>query len=427
MNISNQYLQHAAKCNTAGTTEQDLARIFDGPLTEKDRPREQDDEERIVDLEFAHDIDMSAVKAICRGFKASKCVKKGMKSEKLHQPNGCPVAKDSHHPGMQELDYTTPGVQGSLQCPFSKLAKQSESDILRDLKTKSLTLPNGHSDLRNPDPIQAEHHRPDNPSPPPSVTASANKCPIRLLDQHSPEEVAEYFENHKHEIPRSHEVCVKRYQRNTESIRQLDAKYGNLVSMIQGLGVKHQAFLPTKKEDVEAEVAGNPSSAARVEQWAEDVSSKGQNAPVEDEVHEDADEERISNFERSLREVRVGESPSRPWGIRVPAAHQPPKSAVASAAASKRPETKATGSAPDPLQDPKLDDEAGRCPFGHGSNETHGDKSARREPIQESRHIKYSAPQQQLIFQGPVFFGYSPEQAMSLMQNGGFNFTHAKV
>ena len=54
-------------------------------------------------------------------------------------------------------------------------------------------------------------------------------CPIRFLDQHSPEEVATYFEKHKHELPRSHEVCVRRYQKNEEQIRKLDAKYGSPV------------------------------------------------------------------------------------------------------------------------------------------------------------------------------------------------------
>ncbi|KAK3060873.1 hypothetical protein LTR53_019968, partial [Teratosphaeriaceae sp. CCFEE 6253] len=35
--------------------------------------------------------------------------------------------------------------------------------------------------------------------------AELGVCPIRFMDQHSPEEVATYFEKHKHELPRSHE------------------------------------------------------------------------------------------------------------------------------------------------------------------------------------------------------------------------------
>jgi len=66
------------------------------------------------------------------------------------------------------------------------------------------------------------------------------------MDQHSPEEIAKYFENHKHEIPRSHAICVNRFQRNGESMRQIDEKYGNLVNMIQGLGQKHKPCYQVK-------------------------------------------------------------------------------------------------------------------------------------------------------------------------------------
>ena len=54
----------------------------------------------------------------------------------------------------------------------------------------------------------------------------------------------QYFEKHKHELPRSHEVCINRFQSNAQSIEELDRKYGDLVSMIQGLGQKHQDYLP---------------------------------------------------------------------------------------------------------------------------------------------------------------------------------------
>lgn len=152
-------------------------------------------------------------------------------------------------------------------------------------------------------------------SPAPSVTASATKCPIRFLDHHSPEEVAEYFESHKHEIPRSHELCVKRYRRSEEDIRKLDAKYGDLVSMIQGLGQKHQAMLPTKSE-LDA-TDGDQQSDERVASWAHGV-GKSVDLTLIDQDPRLEDELRPSRFDRPLKEVRVGESPSRPWGISVP-------------------------------------------------------------------------------------------------------------
>ena len=49
---------------------------------------------------------------------------------------------------------------------------------------------------------------------------------------------------------------MRRYQSNEEQIRQLDAKYGNLVSMIQGLGAKHKEMLPEEPgEEAGSEVA----------------------------------------------------------------------------------------------------------------------------------------------------------------------------
>jgi hypothetical protein len=115
---------------------------------------------------------------------------------------------------------------------------------------------------------------PPSASAEPSVAASGSAavCPIRFLDQHDPEEVAQYFEKHKHELPRSHEVCITRFQSNQDSIEQLDRKYGNLVNMIQGLGQKHQAWLPEEPEDAieeepEVEMVTDGKADAKVEKW----------------------------------------------------------------------------------------------------------------------------------------------------------------
>lgn len=166
------------------------------------------------------------------------------------------------------------------------------------------------------DPIAAEARNARASSPPPSVNMVNSKCPIRFLDKHSPEELAEYFSHHKHEIPRSHEICVKRYQSNTEIIRQLDTKYANLASLIQDLGVKHQPMLTTKEGDAHTAIA--KSSAEKVEEWAENVKELSTDANMEDTISQSKPDSRLGVFDRPFKEVRVGESPSRPWGIPVP-------------------------------------------------------------------------------------------------------------
>jgi len=290
------------------------------------------------------------------------------------------------------------------------------------------------------DPICAALYAETMNSPPPSVTGSAAKCPIRYLDQHSPEEVARYFETHKHEIPRSHEVCVKRYQRNEDDIRKLDAKYGNLVSMIQGLGQKHQPMLPSKgeEEDLELEHISNE----RVENWANAVSADG--VDLEEDAVPELDEDRESRFDRPLKEIRVGESPSRPWGISVPI-FDPPL------------EQRASSPPPAPVSAEHMPKPAGKCPFGHGQGpkleelpamphaEPEKVKRTSRSPFRDAQKVEENIPPvkvtvspvvqtqptfvqtpevtkaggsngPQMIFTGPVFIGYPLDQAMALMQ-----------
>lgn len=295
----------------------------------------------------------------------------------------CPVGHSILHTEDMEKDFTTPGVRGNLGCPFAKMAS------------------NGHpTDSSNcEDPIAAEFHQ-DITSARSAVTEQRpGQCPIRFLDQHSPEEVAQYFENHKHEIPRSHEICVRRYQGDESSVRQLDAKYGNLVNMIQGLGVKHKAYLPGK--DRIEEQAKAPTRT--VETWAEDVSS--QPTPPTHESQVELEEARLSRFEKPLREIRVGESPSRPWGISVPPDKEPTPSALQSDLGADHHNLKPAPSSP--KAQPR------RCPVDHGqarpsahtaSNEKEDTKDSPKTPTQ-------------IIFNGPVFFGYSAEQVAVLLQN----------
>jgi hypothetical protein len=221
---------------------------------------------------------------------------------------------------------------------------------------------------------------------------------------------------------------VKRYQRNEEDIRKLDAKYGNLVSMISGLGQKHQPMLQVKEDDfIDPD---DRKSNERVQNWAKGVSADDANETNAAPPLAEDDEDRERRFDRPMKEVRVGESPSRPWGISVPYIDQPdiqeevrkPQEPVAQllnpAASRQPPET------------------AKKCPFDHGQRPKNGElprmeakpvEGIRPQPtfIQHpdmSKMASGSGPQ--MVFTGPVFIGYPIEQAMALMQqwqSGGAN------
>jgi len=350
-----------------------------------------------------------------------------------------------------EQDFTVPGKKSSLSCPYAAQSKvinpAEQPPVSQSGSTMDSDRPLTPSDSKDPtphhstDPICAAMYAETMNSPPPSVTGSAAKCPIRYLNQHSPEEVAQYFESHKHEIPRSHEVCVKRYQRNETDIRKLDAKYGNLVSMIQGLGVKHQPMLPPNEEGDEME-ADDHMSNERVENWAHAVSTDGAEEDAASVPAEDDDRE--GRFDRPFKEIRVGESPSRPWGISVPVFDPPTE------------RERAYSPPPAPVSAEHLPKPAGKCPFGFDQKSKteeppchrsptfeRGTSAADRRPLKEENNAKEALDQEaladakpsttqpifvlpetvksgsgvpQMVFTGPVFIGYPVEQAVELMQ-----------
>ncbi|KAF1991945.1 hypothetical protein K402DRAFT_345496, partial [Aulographum hederae CBS 113979] len=358
-----------------------------------------------------------------------------------------------------EMDFTTAGTPSKLGCPFATPGGRSvgtpRSSVSRMSHSRSNNVRSKRPSFH--DPIRAEICGIDAPSPAPSASvapSSAAACPIRFLDQHSPEEVAKYFENHKHELPRSHEVCIKRYQSNEESIRQLDAKYGNLVSMIQGLGAKHQPLLPDKEADMEDQApAGELRDRDKVRSWAKAVSASLQNSDEKDQASDHAKvvattEDRQTHFDRPLKDVRVGESPSRPWGITVPAKYQkaasaPPSEASAKSAPTASPRLDVAEMFPHPMA--KQGEKKGRCPFDHKAfmaatakreeekTKLHLPPDPKPEPEPEQKpepkttqHSTFINPSTgdnanpKMIFNGPVFIGYSMEQAMSLLQQSGF-------
>lgn len=241
-------------------------------------------------------------------------------------------------PHSLEQDFTIEGTKGKLSCPFSRMREDAA-----DADKAGHPTPHQSAEPICPtmleEKTQATSRRPST-APSAAAAAAAAKCPIRFMDQCSPEEIARYVETNKHKIPRSHEVCVRRYQRNEEQIRKLDAKYGNLVSMIEDLSHLHQPMLPSSSavaenglgdeededhapdQEVEADGAARDGHGAgaieRVETWAQTVVASDPEQHASDAEATDAEADRTSHFDRPMKEIRVGESPSRPWGISVP-------------------------------------------------------------------------------------------------------------
>ena len=305
--------------------------------------------------------------------------------------------------GHPAVDQT---ISKNVQCPFAAMSHIGEQETTK-LESPVINRPDSL-----PTPPHTQEHFARVPredahdrhnSPPPSISESISKCPIRMLDERSPEEIAQFFENHKHEIPRSHEICVRRYQSDSQTIRELDAKYGNLANMIKGLGVKHQPLLPSKEDEDDDDAAIDTKSMRKVESWAHNV----------DVVHESADMPNVSNtqssgpdegqgyFDRPLKEVRVGESPSRPWGISVPAAI--PHLNLGENPSTPIPEKNAQTKA----RDAHVEDRA-RIASGHRAEEPREDKP-------------------RMVFTGPVFIGYGPEQAAAFIKDIELKTQGAKI
>ncbi|CAM1506521.1 Fc.00g061620.m01.CDS01 [Cosmosporella sp. VM-42] len=352
-----------------------------------------------------------------------------------------------------EQDFTVEGKKGHLQCPFSKPASASaeQQDGVADLTP--------HHSM---DPICAAMYA-ESTSQPAPANGSGGKCPIRYLDKHSPEEVAHYVETHKHELPRSHEVCLRRYQHNEDQIKKIDSKYGDIVSMIEGLGQLHQPMLP-EAEEAQQHSDMEQVSNERVENWAQAV-SVNTNPEENQDSTEMVDGDRQSHFDRPLKEVRVGESPSRPWGIHVPVYE--PSGRDDEQPASPPP---APVRMPSPVRSTQTSVKSPRkCPFDHtkfsalaGLDPPHKLEAHRPptpevpqmslsptkesfspvkerfsptkqpfSPIKETAPPHQSPPQPpafinpdavkaagnmpQMIFTGPVFIGYPMEQAIQFM------------
>ncbi|CAI7581712.1 unnamed protein product [Penicillium pancosmium] len=422
-------------------------------------------------------VDETAFRAIVDGVKGYKALLRSQDGQGSSPPNSttnsCILARGPEDPSVSlEKDFTTNGTQGNLHCPFSKPPRSPHPGSMQNGGAANSEGPKIRIDTcGNPDsdPIKADIEERRSSTTPSAHTSGSrcpvSRCPIRYLDKHSPEEIAEYVERHKHEIPRSHAICVKRYQRDPQNMRQLDAKYGGLINMISGLSAKHQAFLPQQANgNGNDDQASHSASTERVEKWAENVDPVAPDTPntnenghghkeEEDGENKEDDDSRESHFDRPLREVRVGESPSRPWGIHVPLAEQLPAPVPFSGSASGPMSPPAPVGPLDTSPGDAPPKPAGRCPFGHdapkpkpeepvvkpeslGSPWANWGKSLEEKPVDEGAAARQQQQKQQseeptspqsetkpppahITFNGPVFFGYSAEQTASLMQQLG--------
>ncbi|EEQ87276.1 hypothetical protein RJZ56_005410 [Blastomyces dermatitidis] len=453
----NEYLKLASQLPNRSGTETEIAeKIYPVPFEKSNCDTPADHTGWIYDVEKAGYITTSELDVIAKGLEAYRnLADRRITRDGYHQNNNtCLVAVDAKARSSLEHDFTVKGVQGNLRCPFAipngtgpapKLANQSSDTCAHDL-----------------DPIKAESLQGTRSC---SVQDAVPRCPIRYLDDHSPEEVAKYFQKHKHEIPRSHAICIQRYQRDSKSIRQLDEKYGDMVNMIKGLGLYHQPYLPSTQGP------GRPGDTAsvsigRVEKWAEEVgakapeievmpASRGEEDHAKEEKEDDDEEQRSNYFNRSLRDVRVGESPSRPWGIHVPISHQnvvpspnlSPAAPIVDSGVTGSPrledyekdgleQSSVSTPLPEKMRSPPT---AGRCPFknlvdkdAQPPTSVPGSAVADVQTEETPRHLPpdnfispnngerqpppTSSVQPKMVFHGPVFFGYSAEQTATLLQ-----------
>ncbi|MCJ1437402.1 hypothetical protein MMC27_006789 [Xylographa pallens] len=408
-----------------------------------------------VTASWANDKTISAARDALKNLKAgnNEILLLQTETSNILSKNNSRSVVGSHKSISVEQDSFAQGLHGVLGSPLASRASYGEAqDLISSSSSRAHryrpdslptppdldwmpTLP----DVTLKNPSEVEDQAADLASPPVSAQGAASKCPIRFLDQHTPEEIARYFQSHKHEIPRSHEVCVKRYQTNEESIRQLDAKYGNLVNMIQGLGLKHQPMLvPTDFEKADME---DQRSKEKVERWATVCTESLEAGAEQDTTPDDNSHPRSGHFERPLQDVRVGESPSRPWGIQVPytdglasSTNSYPSVSLAPAISAPRSQLSAFPRS-EPLRSPQ---QPARCPFGQGlpktdstadslsasakldelDPQTMGGNEATEPMMPTAKPPPLNSTQSSpsFVFNGPVLIGYTAEQAAALLQ-----------
>ncbi len=199
-------------------------------------------------------------------------------------------------------------------------------------------------------------------------------------------------------------------------------------------------------------------SNERVEIWAQEVSATVPEDPEQAEASASGPASthpgRESHFDRPMNEVRVGESPSRPWGYSVPVdddgdlrdgeAHHRPESPPPAPVHMPSPAPSQRHDKPEPG--------ARKCPFDHAlfaraasppakvgaKSSVHvvADDNLERPFTPVKRPLPSPSPARptfinpgllseapaprdgpQMLFTGPVFIGYPIEQAIQFMQH----------
>ncbi len=169
--------------------------------------------------------------------------------------------------------------------------------------------------------------------------------------------------------------------------------------MIQGLGIKHQPLLPHTSEAAEHEademergIDKRPGGSSKIEDRVGGVGPAPMNFGSNEDARADTTSEREGHFDRPLKEIRVGESPSRPWGISIPVEATTQEKGVLSERTRPEPKPKSTKAEPSDTNLATLED------FGIGS----------------TKHSKSN-----VVFHGPVFIGYPPQEAAAFLKQIG--------
>jgi hypothetical protein len=163
-------------------------------------------------------------------------------------------------------------------------------------------------------------------------------------------------------------------------------------------------------------------SLEKVERWAENCTENPEvqnDGPVTAASSTDDNvETRTSHFDMPLKEIRVGESPSRPWGISVPYVE-----GLASNSNVVEDEEFESPLLSQPMQGDKSffidpnDPSTGKFALSASNGKYSADIPQQPLPVEDPLVLpteKKAAPQ--MLFTGPIFFGYSVEQASTLIQ-----------
>jgi len=180
-------------------------------------------------------------------------------------------------------------------------------------------------------------------------------------------------------------------------------------------------------------------SKEKVERWATDCTESVKAGVEQGNSPDDISHPRSGHFDRPLTDVRVGESPSRPWGIHVPYTEGLALSSNSYASVNLAPVTSAPqsqSSASPPSDPPKAPQQSAQFPSGQGlpnaesmvnslrasfKLDGHDPQTGGNEPTQPKMSTEKPPPNNScaspsFVINGPILIGYTAEQAAALLQ-----------